>query len=130
MASTGPLLAAMAAELRAEQARQKLTGRQLAELTGIPHNTQQRYLSGTSVASPDDLEAIAQALGTDLFAVHAIVAQNQARNAGRDETATVPHPRRRATDITQDSPGSTGQYAEAALACQEHSAHDLLLAIR
>lgn len=100
----------MAAELRAEQARQKLTGRQLAELTGIPHNTQQRYLSGTSVASPDDLEAIAQALGTDLFAVHAIVAQDQARNAGRSENAEVPQPRRRSTDIAQDRSGDTRRY--------------------
>lgn len=127
MATTGPLLAAIAAELRAEMARQKLANRELARLSGIPYNTQARYLSGDSPATPDDLDAIAQALGTDLFAVHAIVAGNQARNA-HPEQQSVPRPRRRASDISQDSPGSTGRYQDAALACQLHGAHDLLLA--
>ena len=110
MATTGPLLAAMAAELRAEQARQKLTGRELAKLTGIAHNTQQRYLSGDSVASPDDLDAIARALGTDLFAVHAIVA------AARDAAASVPTPRRRVSDTTNASFGDTPETSAVLIA--------------
>lgn len=54
--------AALAGEIRAELARQQLSGRELARRVGKPETTVARYLRGGTAMSLDDIELFAQAL--------------------------------------------------------------------
>lgn len=56
------LNAAVAAEIRAEMARRKLTVRQLAELADIPYGTLRRKMSAERYIDVAELEQIAAAL--------------------------------------------------------------------
>jgi transcriptional regulator with XRE-family HTH domain len=58
------LNAAVAAELRAQQGREKMTTARLADLSGVPYGTLRRYLSADRYIDLTVLDALAYALGT------------------------------------------------------------------
>lgn len=55
--------ALLAREIRAECARQQISGRELSRRTGVPERTVARYLRGETNMSLDDIEGFAAALG-------------------------------------------------------------------
>lgn len=55
--------ALLAREIRAECARQQISGRELSRRSGVPERTVARYLRGETSMSLDDIEAFAAALG-------------------------------------------------------------------
>ena len=63
------LEALVAAELRVELARQGRSRRWLAERTGEPLTTVARWVKGTTAPGLDDLEVLAEALGTSALAL-------------------------------------------------------------
>lgn len=73
----------VAAELRAELARQHRSRRWLAAAVGLPLTTVARWVKGETAPGLDELDAIAQALGTT---VGRLVVEAQRR-------ALVPRPR-------------------------------------
>lgn len=75
------LEARVAAELRAELARQGRSRRWLAEQTGQPLTTVARWVKGTTAPGLDELELMAEALGTTVVAL--------LREAGRNTTPGV-----------------------------------------
>lgn len=52
----------VAAEIRAEQGRQRISGRELARAIGKPESTVARWLRGRTAMSLDEIELFAQAL--------------------------------------------------------------------
>lgn len=62
----GPLAQRLASELRAEMARQRRSGRWLADQIGQPHNTVARWLSGDSNPGIDFVADMCHALGIRL----------------------------------------------------------------
>ena len=66
----------MAAELRAEMARQNMSVRQLAAGIGESHVTVGRWVKGTSSVSLDALDAICRALGQTIPDLLAAVERN------------------------------------------------------
>ena len=56
----------VAAEVRAESARRRVTGRELSRRTGVPISTLSRWTSGQTPIQLDDLDRIAAALGADV----------------------------------------------------------------
>jgi len=60
---------AVAAEVRAEMARQRISARRLAEMSGIPHTTLARKMRGAARLDLDDLQDVADALGVDVYAL-------------------------------------------------------------
>lgn len=58
--------AAVAGEIRAEAARQQVSGRELAHRVGKPETTVARYLRGATDMSVDDIELFAAALNVSL----------------------------------------------------------------
>jgi len=62
---------AVAAELRAEMARQGVTQKELARTSGVPVVSVQRYLAHTRAIDISSLDKLARALGTDAMTVMA-----------------------------------------------------------
>lgn len=65
-----PVSQAVAEELRAEAARQFVTGRELARRIGRPVTTTSRWLRGGTAINMDELDEMATALGLDPVEVH------------------------------------------------------------
>ena len=61
------LSACVAAELRAEVARRRMSGRELSRRIGLPAATVSRRLRGDTPIALDDLENVTAALGVDLI---------------------------------------------------------------
>jgi DNA-binding Xre family transcriptional regulator len=76
----------MAAEIRAEMARQDRSGRWLAEQIGESHVTVGRWVKGKSPMGLDALDAICRALGLTIPDLLAAVE----RNGGYEPTAVTP----------------------------------------
>lgn len=74
--STG-LNGAVAAELRAELARQDLTQKDLARMSGVPAVSVQRYLAPSRAINVNALEKMARALGTSAMQVLAAAAARE-----------------------------------------------------
>lgn len=55
----------LAAEIRAEMARQQITGQDLAPLIGMSRSTLSRKTTGAAQMTMHDLEAISAALGVE-----------------------------------------------------------------
>jgi transcriptional regulator with XRE-family HTH domain len=66
MSTDSKLSARVAAELRAELARQRLTGRDLARRVELPPTTVARWLRNETTMNLDEAEALASALGLRL----------------------------------------------------------------
>jgi transcriptional regulator with XRE-family HTH domain len=66
MSTNSGLSARVAAEVRAEQARQRLSGRDLARRVDLPPSTVARWLRGETSMDLDDVAALAGALGLTL----------------------------------------------------------------
>lgn len=75
----GGLNAAVAAEIRAEQGRLKLSSPALAERAGVPYGSLRRYLSAERSIDMVVLEAVAAALATTASALIAEAERNLAR---------------------------------------------------
>lgn len=88
----GPLGQLLAAELRAELARQNKSRRWLAEQIHQPHATVNRWLSGESSPGVDYMDDMCKVLGFDVCDL-LTACQSKLGNASR------PH-RRRLTDYT------------------------------
>ena len=65
----GPFAQRIAAELRAEMARQKMSGRALADAIGANHATVARWINGDGPLSLDWMDAICEALGVSVVDV-------------------------------------------------------------
>lgn len=87
----GPLGQRIAAELRAELARQKHSGRWMAEQINAPHQTVARWLAGETSPGADNMDAMCRALG---FQLADLVVAVQVQ----EPSPKVPTPRRRASD--------------------------------
>lgn len=82
MGSGRPSLEArVAAELRAELARQGRSRRWLAEVTGQPLTSVARWVRGTTAPGLDELELMAEALGTSVVALLREAQRSQAVRA-------------------------------------------------
>ena len=57
----------LAEEIRVELARQRLSVRALADMSGVPSSTVHRIVNGQGAARINDAEAIAAALGVPLW---------------------------------------------------------------
>jgi transcriptional regulator with XRE-family HTH domain len=102
----GPLGQRTAAEIRAEIARQKKSGRWLADKIGAPHNTVSRWIGGDTAPPLDALYAMCRALGIN---VADLISEALADG---DYEPVVPLRRRRGTsDTPQDSGRDTHQFA-------------------
>jgi transcriptional regulator with XRE-family HTH domain len=66
MSTNTGLSARVAAEVRAEQARQRLSGRDLARRVDLPPTTVARWLRGDTAMDLDDVATLAGALGLTL----------------------------------------------------------------
>ena len=67
----------VAAEVRAESARRRVTGRELARRTGVPISTLSRWTTGQTPIQLDDLDRIAAALGADVVTLIAAAKQQR-----------------------------------------------------
>src|SRR5438309_1532697 len=100
----GPLGQRIAAELRAEMARQEHSRRWLAEQVGAPHNTVARWVGGDTAPPLDALDAMCRALGMSVADLLASVE----RNGGYEPVVVLPR-RTRAADNTPSSGSETRQ---------------------
>jgi transcriptional regulator with XRE-family HTH domain len=80
---------AVAAEIRAEMARQMISGRELARRVQKPETTIARWLRGKTQMSLDDVEMLAKALGVDPvdLIIHAVHRQQLPRPDSNREPA-------------------------------------------
>lgn len=76
--------ALLAAEIRAEKARQQISGRKLAQAIGKPETTVARYLRGETDMSIDDIEQFAQALNVTTVDLIARAYDSQGPPSGFD----------------------------------------------
>lgn len=83
----GSLTRAIAAELRAEMAVQKMSRPRMAEKTGIGNRSLQRYLNAQRAFDLDQLDLMAEALGTT---TPAIAAAAEARRQRGDYEPSAP----------------------------------------
>lgn len=86
--AVGPLLVAVATELRVEAARQQLSLRELSRRSGVPYPTTRKSLEGTRAIDIEELALLAGALGVSV-AVLVERAENAlaaTRRAGRGES--------------------------------------------
>lgn len=74
----------VAAEVRAESARRRVTGRELARRTGVPISTLSRWTTGQTPIQLDDLDRIADALGADVVTLIAAAKQQRSDPIGPD----------------------------------------------
>ena len=96
----GPLGQRTAAELRAELARQKKSGRWLAEQIGAPSGTVARWIGGETAPPLDALYAMCRALGINVA--------DLVGTALRDgDLEPVIHIRRRAREAADTGPGTS-----------------------
>lgn len=84
---SGPFARAISAEFRASMARQRISGPQLAEMSGRSQSYLSKRLRDEVPFTANDMEAICAALGEDLLhLVHAAVrASSPGRDAGRSK---------------------------------------------
>jgi transcriptional regulator with XRE-family HTH domain len=68
-AKPGPLSLAIAASINAERARKQVTQAQLAEVAGVSQQLMSDYLSGRKSPTPDQVQAMCEALGLDFLRV-------------------------------------------------------------
>ncbi|MEV4271977.1 helix-turn-helix domain-containing protein [Micromonospora aurantiaca (nom. illeg.)] len=69
MTETATLSEAIVAEIRAEMARQRRSGRAVAEAMGVTHIYLSRRLTGAVPLTVADLERVAQALNVSVLAL-------------------------------------------------------------
>lgn len=67
MPESGPLARAISEEIRVVMARRRVTAKQLAERSGMSANYLGKRLRDESPFNSNDVEAICEALGEDLF---------------------------------------------------------------
>jgi transcriptional regulator with XRE-family HTH domain len=91
----GPFAQRIAAELRAEMARQKMSGRALAEAIGANHATVARWINGDTDPGLDGLEPMCRALSLSVADLIAAVMRN-----GGYEVTPLPAPRPQRTRRT------------------------------
>lgn len=103
----GPLGQRTAAEIRAELARQKKSGRWLAQTIGAPQNTVNRWIGGETSPPLDALYAMCRALNMNVADMLASVLRDG------DYEPVVPLRRRRQVDTAKASRGITHQFADA-----------------
>lgn len=72
----GPLGQRISAELRAELARKRMSGRDLAKTINAPQNTVNRWLAGDTYPNLDALDAMCRALGLSVADLLAAVERN------------------------------------------------------
>lgn len=87
-AGVGPLARAVAAEVRAEMARQEMTGIELSRVTGLSNNYLARRLRGEFPFTLNDLEPVASALRVspaELFSRGMDASRRAAMDADDDE---------------------------------------------
>lgn len=86
---------AVAAEIRAEAARRRITGRELARRVARPVTTVNRYMRGETDMSLDDLEVFARALGVTTVDLIARAFNDSAPTPplGRDTPGSLTNPR-------------------------------------
>lgn len=89
----GPLGKRMAAEIRAEVARQRVSGRWLAEQINAPHNTVARWLAGESAPSIDAVHDMCRALDIRMADLLAAVESGRGAPRRRNTDRPVPTPR-------------------------------------
>jgi transcriptional regulator with XRE-family HTH domain len=93
MSQPPPTLSArVAEEVRALMGRRRMSGRALANAAGIPKSTANRWVSGDTAMSLDDVERVARALGVTVVELlpveeRAIVAAPLAHAAGAEGLA-------------------------------------------
>lgn len=92
MEQTGAYSEIVAAEVRAEVARQRLTGREVARLVGRPPNTVSRWLNGTVAMDINAFYLVAEALDVDPLE---ILRRADRRMPGGDEGGSM---KRRVSD--------------------------------
>lgn len=107
----GPLGQRTAAEIRAELARQKKSGRWLADKIGAPHNTVSRWIGGDTAPPLDALYAMCRALG---ISVADLIADAL---SGEELQPVVPLRRRRTgvvewPDTAQEAGRNTHHYCD------------------
>lgn len=103
----GPLGQRTVAEIRAELARQKKSGRWLADQIGAPHNTVSRWIGGVTDPPLDVVYAMCRALGISVADIIAAALRDG------DLDPVVPLRRRRAADTREASIRNTHQFAAA-----------------
>lgn len=74
----------VAAEVRAESARRRITGRELSRRVDVPFTTLARWLRGKSPIPLDELDSIASALGLDVVTLIASAKQQRPDPIGPD----------------------------------------------
>lgn len=94
----GPLGQRTVAEIRAELARQKRSGRWLADQIGAPHNTVSRWIGGVTDPPLDVLYAMCRALGINV----ADIVSAALRDGAVDPVIPI-RPRRSRTDSAKSS---------------------------
>ena len=82
MQESGPFARAMSAEVRATLARQRITVKELARLSGLSESYLGKRLRDVAPLTLNDMEAICNALGEDLLAF-AVAALEAAKESGQ-----------------------------------------------
>lgn len=101
----GPLGQRIAAELRAELARQRHSGRWLAQQIGAPQNTVNRWLGGETAPNLDALDAMCRALGYNVADLLTAVE----RNGGYEPVAHLPRRVRHSVANRQGASRNNGE---------------------
>ena len=99
----GPLGQRIAAELRAELARQRHSGRWLAQQIDAPQNTVNRWLGGETAPNLDALDAMCRALGYSVADLLTAVE----RNGGYEPVAQLPRRVRHSVDNSREAGRNT-----------------------
>lgn len=102
----GPFAQRIAAELRAEMARQKMSGRALADAIGANHATVARWINGDTDPGLDGLEPMCRALGLSIADLLAAVERN-----GGYEVIPLPLPRPPRIRRSAAANGASGEAA-------------------
>lgn len=97
----GPLGQRTVAEIRAELARQKKSGRWLADQIGAPHNTVSRWIGGVTDPPLDVVYAMCRALGIGVADIISAALRDG------DLDPVVPLRRRRAADTKSEAVGDS-----------------------
>lgn len=100
----GPLGQRTVAEIRAELARQKKSGRWLADQIGAPHNTVSRWIGGVTDPPLDVVYAMCRALGISVADIISAALRDG------DLDPVIPLRRRRQADTAQGTGRITRRY--------------------
>lgn len=115
----GPLVLAVAAELRAEQGRQNLGLRELAVKAGVPHSTLSKSLNGLRMIDVEELAKVCRALEVEPAVIWARAAAALAPVGGLSDDALLD-----VVSETRSRRGSQRDYGKAALKRDQGNTED------